>query len=282
MTVDLELKEAVRVRHSTRRYAARPVPEEMRQRLQTRAAEAEHLHTPGVRMEIVDGRERVAKILSRYAGIYGLVQGSPHLMLGLLGEDSDRAQLDMGYVLEQVVLDATRLGIQTCWMTGSYEPEEAARAVEVAEGETVAAAIALGYARQDRLARLHDEVVRRMAGAHRRKPLQEIVFDGRWDRPWSPESADDALVEMLEWARVAPSAVNRQPWRFILRPGEIHAAVVEVNTAPIDVGIAMSHVALAAEEVGREGEWQVRLGDRGLAEELGLPENVVPVGTFVS
>jgi nitroreductase len=276
----LSLQEAIRVRHSTRRYADQTVSEEIRRQLFDRAAEAEHLHTPGVRLELVNGREQVASILSRYAGIYGLVQGAPHLILGILSEDSDGARLDLGYVLEQVVLEATRLGADTCWMTGSYEPDEAAQAVEVASGESVAAAIALGYAREDRLARLHDTVVRRMAGAHQRKPLEELVFDGRWGEPWHTQEADEAMVKMLEAARLAPSAINRQPWRFVLRPGEIHGTVRAVDTGPIDAGITMSHITLVAKDVGREGEWRVRLDDARLAQELGLPEDVRAVGTF--
>jgi nitroreductase len=211
--------ETIRIRHSTRRYADRSVPDDVLAHLLEFAARASHLTDVPPRVTVVNGRERVGRILARYLGVYGLVQGAPHLLVGLIPEDSDRARLDLGYVLEQVVLEATRLGLSTCWMTGSYHPERAADEVERRPGEVVAATVALGYAREDPLARLHDGTVRRLVAAHRRRPLEEIVFAGKWGVPWSPVGADPALVEVLECARLAPSAENRQPWRFVVEDG---------------------------------------------------------------
>ncbi|MCX7855030.1 MAG: nitroreductase family protein [Anaerolineae bacterium] len=140
-------RETIRVRHSTRRYADRSVPDDVLAHLLEFAARAPHLTDVPPRVTVVSGRERVGRILARYLGVYGLVQGAPHLLVGLIPEDSDRARLDLGYVLEQGVLEATRLGLSTCWMTGSYHPERAADEVERGPDEMVAATVALGYAR---------------------------------------------------------------------------------------------------------------------------------------
>ena len=268
---------AIRIRHSTRRYADRSVPDDVLAHLLEFAARAPHLTDVSPRVTVVNGRERVGRILARYLGVYGLVQGAPHLLVGLVPEDSDRARLDLGYVLEQVVLEATRLGLSTCWMTGSYHPERAADEVERRPGEIVAATVALGYAREDPLARLHDGAVRRLVAAHRR-PLEEIVWAGKWGVPWSPTGADPALVEVLECARLAPSAENRQPWRFVVEGFILHLFLT--GPAPIDAGIGMTHVALAAEEVGWHGQWALRWQDPTLSETAGAPPGVIPVGTF--
>lgn len=274
----MDVPTSVRLRHSTRRYSDRVVNEQVLEHLLAFAAAAEHLTWPGVRVALVCGREQVAGVLARYAGIYGLVQGAPHLLTGLLPEETDLARLDLGYVLEQVVLEATRLGLATCWITGSYHPDQATRVVRMAPGEIVAAVAALGYPRPDRWARLHDRVARRLAGGHRRRPLETLVHAGRWGQPWSPQQADPAMVEILECARLAPSAGNAQPWRFVMRTGELTLALVE--PAPIDGGIVMAHVALAAADLGLPGRWTIRLGDPELAAALSLPMPVVPVGTF--
>jgi nitroreductase len=274
----MDVQTAIRRRHSTRRFAKRPAAERTLDRLMDHAAAATHIRHPGARVTLVNGRDRVADILPRYVGIYGLVEGAPHMLIGLLPEETDAARLDLGYFLEQVVLEATRLGLATCWITGSYDPDEAARIVRMEPGESVVAAVAMGYPREDRMARLHDRAVRRLTGGHRRKPLQEIVFDGRWGQAWSPEGEDPDLVEALTCAQLAPSAVNRQPWRFIVGAGEIALALV--RPAPIDGGITMSHIALAAQTLGRPGHWSVRLGDPELARELDLPSSGVPVGVW--
>lgn len=273
---------AIRARHSTRRYADRPVPDEVLAHLLDFAAHAPHLTAVPPRVTVVSGRERVGRILARYLGVYGLVQGAPHLLVGLLPEDSDPARLDLGYVLEQVVLEATRWGLSTCWMTGSYHPERAADEVERAPNEVVAATVALGYAREDPLARLHDGTVRRLVAAHRRRPLEEIVFAGAWGTPWSPAGADPALVEILECARLAPSAENLQPWRFVVEDGAPPALhLFLTRPAPIDGGIVMAHGALAGAEVGWNGRWVLRWQETAVSEAVGAPPGVIPVGTFI-
>lgn len=277
--------EAIRGRHSTRRYADRFVPGDVLESLLSFADRAPHLTDRPPRVGLISGRERVARLLARYAGVYGLVEGAPHLLVGLIPEDSDLARLDLGYVLEQVVLEATRRGLATCWMTGSYHPDRVAQEVALEPGEVVAATVALGYPREDPAARFHDTAIRRLVAAHRRRPLEELVFAERWGEPWAPEGADPKVREVLEMARLAPSAKNLQPWRFVLEGGvgedfpTLHLLLTD--RAPIDGGIVMAHVALAAAAVGWAGRWRVRWGDPDLARAVGAPPSAVPVGSFL-
>ena len=66
---------------------------------------------------------------------------------------------------------------------------------------------------------------------------------------------------MLELVRWAPSAVNKQPWRLVLREGRFHfylkhdkGYVSEVvgDLQKIDMGIALCHFVLGAKAMGRE------------------------------
>jgi len=276
---------AIRERHSTRRYTERAVPESVLSDLQASARRAMHLRRPGARVARVDGPERVARILSRFAGMYGLVEGAPHLLVGLLEEETDPAKIDLGYALEQVVLEATRLGLATCWITGTFHPGRAAAELDIESEEAVAAVVALGYPRLDPLARLHDTVIRGLAGAHDRLPLEKIVFAERWGQPWSPEGADPILREVLECARLAPSATNRQPWRFVVSAAEGQGPIPLLllgltRRAPIDAGIVMSHVKLVAEEQGYVGAWRLCWEDATLASALDLPASALAVGRF--
>lgn len=268
---------AIQARHSTRRYSDQTIAAETLERLLATAKQVTPPVEAGVRLALVSGREQVGRILGRLAGVYGLVQGAPHLLVGLVPADTDLARLELGYVAEHVVLEATRLGIASCWMTGSYRPRVAAEEV-AREGEVVAAAIALGYPRQDRAARVHDSAVRRLVAAHRRRPLEEIVFAGQWGVAWRQEKASPTLRTILEHARLAPSAHNGQPWRFIVTAEALVLALA--HAAPIDGGIVMAHVALAAQELGQAGRWTVRWGDAALAAALGLPRSALVAGVF--
>lgn len=282
----MDVLAAIQQRVSVRSYGDRGVAPALLERLLALSSAADHLTAVPPRVALVSGVERTRQVLTSMIGSYGLVQDPPHLLVGVLPEESDAARLDLGYVLEQVVLEATWQGLGTCWVTGSYDAQRAGDAVGLAPGEVAAAVCALGYAGGGRWGRFHDRAVRRLAGGHRRKPLAEIVFSGRWGEPWSPEEAGGSpeflqvstLVSVLEHARLAPSAANRQPWRFVLRPD--HVALALVRPAPIDAGIVMSHFALASTALGLGGRWEVRLGDQDLARDWGLPAGAIPVAVF--
>lgn len=275
---EMDALSAIRQRVSVRSYGDRPVDPALLERLLALSATTSHLTDVPPRVALVSGMEQVRRILTTMLGSYGLIQNSPHLLAVVMPEESETARLDLGYVLEQVVLEATRLGLGTCWVTGSYDAQRAGDAVGLAPGEVAAAVCALGYPAQGRWGRFHNRTVRWLVSAHRRKPLTEIVFSRRWGARWSPEEADPALVAVLEYARLAPSAVNRQPWRFIAGPD--HVTLALTRAAPIDGGIVMAHVALASAALGRAGQWVVRLRDAALAQEGGLPRGTIPVGTF--
>jgi len=270
--------DAIQRRVSVRSYADRPVERALLDRLLEFASGADRLTDNPPRIDLVSGVERARSILTYMVGSYGLVQNPPALLVGVLPQESDLARLDLGYVLEQVVLEATRVELGTCWVTGSYDAGRAAGAVGLSPGEVAAAVCALGYPTESGWGRLHSRIVRRLAGGHRRKPLAEIVFSGRWGRRWEPAGADPKLVAALEHARLAPSASNRQPWRFVVRPSGVVLGLV--RPAPIDGGIVMAHFALASAALGYEGRWDLRLGDAALAREGGLPDEALAVAIF--
>ena len=255
---EMDVLAAIQQRVSVRSYADRAMGPDLLERLLALSDTVDHLTGVPPRIALVSGVAQTRHILTYMIGSYG----------------------------SYLMFSAAARGIGTCWVTGSYDAQRAGDAVRLAPGEVAAAVCALGYPAEDRWGRFHSRTVRRLASGHRRKPLTEIVFSRRWGEPWSPEDADGStepaevppLVTVLEHARLAPSATNRQPWRFIVRPD--HVALALVRPAPIDAGIVMVHFALASAALGREGRWKVRLGDATLAEECGLPKGVIPVATF--
>ena len=71
---------------------------------------------------------------------------------------------------------------------------------------------------------------------------------------------DEVLNYVLECARMAPSAVNRQPWRIIAEGGRFHfyekpdKGYVREQTGDlqkIDLGIALCHFVTGLEEQGK-------------------------------
>ena len=115
----------------------------------------------------------------------------------------------------------------------------------------------------------------------------------------------DKLLYVLEAARVAPSACNYQPWRFIViqdrrRIAQIAPAWVHQSNAPvmivacgdhrrawrrrdgkdhcdIDVAIAVDHMTLAAAEAGLGTCWICSFDAFRCAILLELPQHLEPI-----
>lgn len=117
---------------------------------------------------------------------------------------------------------------------------------------------------------------------------------------------DNKLNYIIEAARVAPSAVNFQPWYLIVVKGENLEKVRSCyhrewfRTAPecivvcadhsrswkrgdskdhadIDAAIAADHITLAASSIGLATCWICNFDAQKLSEVLDLPENLEPV-----
>ena len=110
--------------------------------------------------------------------------------------------------------------------------------------------------------------MRKGVGADTRISADKLFFDEKWGQPLNP---DAECAELLEMVRLAPSAVNKQPWR-IIRLGDTWHFFEKKDKGferegagdmqKIDIGIALCHFVLGLEEKGIKPEISVK--DPGL------------------
>jgi len=171
---------------------------------------------------------------------------------------------DFAFLFEGAVLKATDLGLGTCWLGGTFVRSFFATALKLTEEELLPAVSPVGYA--ENRSTLIDAAFRAVARSATRKPWHELFFAGSCFRPLRPEEAG-AYATPLEMVRLAPSASNRQPWRVLWDQGQrtFHFFLVRtpgyrmpgaVDLQRVDMGIAMCHFSLAAQEVGMSGAWR--------------------------
>ena len=128
-------------------------------------------------------------------------------------------------------------------------------------------------------------------------------------RQYLPQAVEQEKLDfILECARVAPSAVNKQPWLFYVVQREEKKAELNrcyarewfaqaplcivvcadyseawvrssdgKNHADIDAAIAAEHICLAATSVGLGSCWVCNFDVDLCSQILGLPQNVRPV-----
>jgi hypothetical protein len=269
MAFSKPVTEIIAERFSCRTYLNEPITEETRQQLADFVA-ANQIGPFGspTRFELVaaTGADQAAL---RGLGTYGFIRNPAGFVIGAMGE-SDKNLEDFGYAMERIILCATDLGLGTRWLGGSFTKSRFTRRISATSSESVPAVSSIGYVLDPWRAR--NSVVRRRIGATRRYPWEHMFFEGAFDKPISQQSAG-AYAVPLEMVRLGPSASNKQPWR-IAEDGDVWHFYIQrtpgyrdrwakklLRTADmqrIDVGIAMSHFELTANELGLTGRWEIR------------------------
>jgi len=158
---------------------------------------------------------------------------APHYLV-FSSENREGYLVNAGFMLQQMDLALSAMGLGTCWV-GLAKPSEE---ITIQPGMEFVIAMAFGKPAVS----LHRERL----SEFNRKPLGKIA-----------NVHEDPL---LEAARLAPSSVNSQPWYFIKEGGRIHAycirsgllkALLYEKLNKIDMGIALCHIWLAGLNHGK-------------------------------
>jgi hypothetical protein len=204
-------------------------------------------------------------------GTYGFIQGARYFIAGSV-DPSTTAFLDYGYLFEKLILELTRLQLGTCWLGGTFDRGEFAKAISLSEGHVIPAISPVGIATSSR--GLGDRLIRLGAGSKNRLSSSQLFFDKTGTVPLVLEEGHPE-ASLLESIRLGPSASNNQPWRIVAdgnlyrfylcrKPG-YQKAFSKVDIQMLDIGIAMAHFDLVAEENGLVTEWRTEKGTAGIA-----------------
>jgi len=208
--------------------------------------------------------EGSSEILSGFMGIVGRIRGAD-LVLVLIGDASyPDHEVAVGFLGEGIILHATSLRLGTCWVSGTYSRKAVEARIKLRDSEKVMAVSPIGFAKRSGQ-RVGERAMEAPRVLHKRKPLESLV------RGLPMEDWPSGYREILESARLAPSAVNRQPWRFTVESDRILVSAARFELLPmaarkLDCGIAMLHLEAAAGATGIQGEWNLLSNPPGIAE----------------
>jgi hypothetical protein len=257
--------EVIKQRFSCRTYREQPIEREKQRQLREflSSIRAGPLGTP-VRFKLVAATEEDSSAL-RGLGTYGFIRGATGFILGAVAQ-GERNLEDLGYGMEQAILFATDIGLGTCWLGGTFTRSRFVAKMALRDEESMPAVASVGYIPEQRSFR--DRMIRKAAGSAQRIPWEGLFFAGRFGVVLSQEMAG-AYATALEMVRLAPSASNKQPWR-IVREGKAWHFYVQrtpgygagksgsrrvADLQRVDMGIAMSHFQLTAEQAELTGQW---------------------------
>ena len=167
-----------------------------------------------------------------------------------------RCEEAFGYSMEALVLFACSRGLGTTWIGGTMDRGAFERAMDLKEDEIMPCVTPLGYP-ADKMS-LRESMMRKGVHADLREPFERLFFRDDFLSSLRPDEAG-ALREPLECVRLAPSAVNKQPWRVLVCGKRVHfykkaskgfASAAAGDLQKVDLGIALCHFDLCARDCG--------------------------------
>jgi hypothetical protein len=158
--------------------------------------------------------------------------------------------IDLSYRLHYASRILTQEGLGTIWIIGTFAP---AAALAANPGFAIPAGIAYGLVPGDNYLKPKDA----WQTATQRKPLEQLFFSTAIGGPISEANAGD-LLEFVQALRSGPTAMNKQPWRFVIDGGVINVFNAIGNEASwFDIGIGLANIAYLLKDKGVEAKFTV-------------------------
>ena len=256
--------ETMLTRKSVRSYDGRAVAPETLEKVKAFAAGVQNPFGIPVSFVFLDAQEQ---------GLSSpVLTGEPLYVAGKVAK-VPYADVAFGFSMEELLLYALSLGLGSVWIGGTMKREAFERAAGLGPGERMPCVSPLGYPAAKRS--LRENIMRRGCGADGRLPGEKLFFDDCFDTPLVGQALEP-VGDLLELVRWAPSAVNKQPWRIVLKDGRFHfylrhdrgyigEAVGDMQK--IDLGIALCHFVLGARLRGQTAA--VTVADPGIPAPAG-------------
>lgn len=204
---------AMENRHAVRAYdAEKKIKKEI---LDTLSQKTEELNEEsGLHIQLVTDEP---KAFDGFMAHYGNFSGVTNY-IALIGKKSDSLNEKCGYYGEQLVLLASQLGLDSCWVAMSYTKVKNAYRIE--KGEKLCCVISLGYGKTH-------------GTPHNSKSIEEVAVIKDNSPQW--------FIDGVKAALLAPTAMNQQKFGFMLDGDKVLAKAGKGILSDMDLGIVKYH-----------------------------------------
>ncbi len=267
-----EFLELVKTRRSVRTFDGEYVDDSKLDDLKSFAQTAKNPYKIPVRFSFLDAEEH--KLSSP-------VISGEKLYVSAAIEKGEHAAEAYGYTFEALLIRAHKLGLGSVFIGGTLPRDKFEKAIELKDSEIMPCISPLGGIAKKMS--LKESMMRTGVKADKRMDFGKLFFDGGFDTPLdSAKAAEAGIADALECVRLAPSAVNKQPWRVVVDGNKAHFyerhdkgyITDDYDVQKVDIGIAMFHFDMG---LAAEGKTAIlRVNDPGIT----IPENIDYIITF--
>jgi len=217
--IHMDLLEAMKARHSVRRYTDQKIEGEVLNELQQIIGECNR--DSGLNIQLcLNEPNAFAGMMARY-GKFSNVKN----YIALVGNKDDDLDEKCGYYGEKIVLRAQQLGLNTCWVAMTFSKAKSKDVITIKPGEKLLLVISVGYGET--------------AGvSHKVKPIEELSN--------MIGSSPEWFNRGMEAVQLAPTAMNQQKFRFELDGDRVNASAGLGFYTKTDLGIAKYHFEIGS------------------------------------
>ena len=256
--LNIDVKEAVKKRVSTRSFEAKSLTEDDKNRLMEINKVLTNPFDVNVRVQYIskDSGADGVKL-----GTYGTIKGAKDY-LAITVKDEPFAMEAAGYQFENLILYATQMGIGTVWLAATFSRKDFEKSMDIALDDLFPCISPVGYPSEKKS--LIEKLTRVGLGSKNRKAWDKIFFSNDFEHSISKDDAG-AYEQALEMLRLAPSSTNAQPWAVVKEGNKFHFFCDYKNNINedmrkikhLDIGIALSHFHQTAMADGLTGKFEI-------------------------
>ena len=244
---------------------------------------------PELKTELYFFGSDIQEALEGAAGYNQFLVGAPQYLV-LMSEKHELANLNAGYIMEDLVLKLTDMDLDSCWMT-FVSSDDVKESLGIDSELDVAAIVAFGYGKKtvkrlrlNILSMSNVDLVAKHRYVEPKRSVYDMAFLNTWGNTHNLDSYigffDDMLWEALYAASLSPSYLNRQAYGFVLHDGKVSLvrrpdAYNTLRDGELSLGIVLHHFASVAEKWAGKLTWRFGEG----AARLALPEGHAVVAT---
>ncbi|MBQ8959955.1 MAG: nitroreductase family protein [Ruminococcus sp.] len=206
----MTIKEAIRERHSVRQYQDRPIEEETRLALEELIGRCNA--ESGLHIQLICGDTGCFESFLAHYGKFRNVRS----YIALVGSSSlNGLEEKCGYFGQRIVLEAQCMGLNTCWVAGTYSKGKCQ--AELDGDEKLVCVIAIGYGENS-------------GSRHKSKTFDKLSAVPEAEMP-------DWFRSGMIGAMMAPTAVNQQKFFVELEGDEAKITAKKGFLTKLDLGI---------------------------------------------
>lgn len=206
-----------------------------------------------INFKLIEDGEGLSNRLKGAGGYSGVMIESPHYISLELIENEESNIIYGAYLMEKVITELNRLGLDTCWV--SLDKVDLSTKIDLFDEikGSIDYILALGYGKRKNPF-VNESFSERIG-------VEELVYDGELEQGVNIDDLENrGLGDLFYYVRFAPSAFNKQPWRFLLGKDSVKLLLkYNKNEKPnlMDAGIIMYYFEVLAETLGISGKWKL-------------------------